>query len=178
MNSNLIGIIATLLVGLGLGYLLFSGGGMLGGTNMGGANMGGANMGGATGGGAMGGGAMGGGAMGGGAMGDGANMGGGAMGGDHAQMMQQPAGAANAATTAFQAANQKMHMDMAIVFTGDADVDFVTGMIPHHQGAIDMAKVVIEHGHDAQINKLAEGIIAAQESEIAFMKDWLAKNKH
>lgn len=147
MNSNLIGIIAALLVGLGLGYLLFSGGGMMGGSNMGGANMGGA-------------------------MGDGANM------GDHSQMMQQPSGAANEATKAFQAANQKMHMAMAIAFTGDADVDFVTGMIPHHQGAIDMAKVVIEHGHDAQIKKLGEDIIAAQESEIAFMKDWLVKNKH
>ena len=80
------------------------------------------------------------------------------------------------ATEAYRAANMAMHEAMDIDFTGDADVDFVRGMIAHHQGAIDMAKVVIEHGQDPEIRKLAEGIIAAQEGEIAFMKDWLAKH--
>eukprot|EP01035_Chromulina_nebulosa_P040156 gene40155-54291_t len=47
---------------------------------------------------------------------------------------------ASAATTAYKAANTKMHKDMDIAFTGDADADFVRGMIPHHQGAIDMAR--------------------------------------
>jgi hypothetical protein len=154
----MIGIVVALVVGLGLGYFLFSGGGMMGGSNVGASNMGASNMGEAK--------------------HDGDTMADGMAAGDHSQMMQQPSGVANDATAAFQAANQKMHTDMAITFTGDADVDFVTGMIPHHQGAIDMAKVVIQHGHDAQIKKLGEDIIAAQESEIAFMKDWLAKNKH
>lgn len=81
-----------------------------------------------------------------------------------------------AATEAYRAANMAMHQAMDIDFTGNADVDFVRGMIAHHQGAIDMAKVVIEHGTDPEIRKLAEGIIAAQEGEIAFMQDWLAKN--
>ncbi|MGL5733219.1 MAG: CopM family metallochaperone [Beijerinckiaceae bacterium] len=82
---------------------------------------------------------------------------------------------ASPSTKAFEAANEKMHKDMAIKFSGDADVDFVKGMIPHHQGAIDMAKVVLAHGKDAQIRKLAEEIIKAQEIEIAMMRDWLKK---
>jgi len=91
---------------------------------------------------------------------------------------QQPApkGDTGPASTAYAAANAKMHAAMDITFTGDADVDFVNGMIAHHQGAIDMAKIVIEHGKDADIRKLAEEIVAAQEGEIALMRDWLAKH--
>ncbi|WP_421591859.1 CopM family metallochaperone [Shinella sp. M27] len=79
-------------------------------------------------------------------------------------------------TQAFIDANAKMHAAMAIDFTGNADVDFVRGMIAHHQGAIDMAKVELEHGKDADIRKLAQDVITAQEGEIAMMKEWLAKN--
>lgn len=57
--------------------------------------------------------------------------------------------------------------------TGDADIDFVQGMIPHHQGAIDMATILLQNGHDPQIRKLAADIVKAQESEIAMMKSWL-----
>lgn len=75
-------------------------------------------------------------------------------------------------------AMKTMHEGMtAVKPTGDADVDFVAGMIPHHQGAIDMAKVVLEKGKDPEIKKLAEGIVKAQESEIKLMKDWLAAHK-
>lgn len=89
-----------------------------------------------------------------------------------------PAAAASdsAATTAYKAANTKMHKDMDIAFTGDADADFVRGMIPHHQGAIDMAKVMLAHGKDPELKKLATGIIADQEKEIAMMREWLKKN--
>ncbi|MGL4974510.1 MAG: CopM family metallochaperone [Bosea sp. (in: a-proteobacteria)] len=80
------------------------------------------------------------------------------------------------ATKAYQAANDKMHKDMAIAFSGNADVDFVKGMIPHHQGAVDMAKVVLAHGKDPELRKLATEIIAAQDKEIAFMQAWLKKN--
>lgn len=80
---------------------------------------------------------------------------------------------ASASTPAYEAANAKMHRDMAIQFSGDADRDFLAGMIPHHQGAIDMAEVVLKHGKDARVRKLAKGVIAAQQREIAQMKAWL-----
>lgn len=79
-------------------------------------------------------------------------------------------------TQAFMAVNDAMHRDMAIEFTGKADVDFVRGMIPHHQGAVDMARVLLDHGTDPELRAFAESIIAAQEAEIAFMNAWLAKN--
>ncbi len=85
-------------------------------------------------------------------------------------------GMENASTMAFMEANMKMHAAMEIDYTGNADVDFIRGMIAHHQGAIDMARVVLDHGQDPEVKKLAQGIIAAQEGEIKWMQDWLAKN--
>lgn len=77
------------------------------------------------------------------------------------------------ATKAFKAANTKMHTGMEIKFSNDVDVDFVKGMIPHHQGAIDMAEVQLKYGKDAQTRKWAEEIITAQKREIAEMQAWL-----
>lgn len=86
------------------------------------------------------------------------------------------ASASTASSTAgLQAANKKMHEAMNIPFTGNADVDFVKGMIPHHQGAIDMAKTVLAYGKDPKIKRLAQEIIKAQQSEIALMQAWLKK---
>ena len=99
------------------------------------------------------------------------------MSGDHTgHAMTQPGAGDSPSTAAYIAANDIMHRDMAITFTGDADIDFVRGMIAHHQGAIDMAKVELAYGDDPAIRKLAEAIIAAQEQEIAFMRDWLAEH--
>jgi uncharacterized protein (DUF305 family) len=87
--------------------------------------------------------------------------------------MQHDMPMASGASAAFMAANAKMHKAMSIKMTGDADVDFVRGMIAHHQGAIDMAKVELQYGKDEQIRTLAKGIITAQEGEITMMKAWL-----
>ena len=68
----------------------------------------------------------------------------------------------------------KMMADMMVPYTGDPAIDFARGMIPHHQAAIDMAKIQLEFGKDPEMRKLAEAIIAAQESEIATLKAFLA----
>ena len=97
-------------------------------------------------------------------------------GGQHGGMSAQPKGDTGPSSLAFHGINMKMHGAMDIAFTGNADVDFVKGMIPHHAGAVDMAKVVIAFGKDLDVKKLAESIIKAQETEIAQMQDWLKKN--
>ncbi len=84
----------------------------------------------------------------------------------------------NPAVVAYKAANDRMHEDMSMSFTGDPDVDFAKGMIPHHEGAIAMADIVLEYGEDPEIRQLAEDIIAAQESEIAFLREWLEQQGH
>jgi len=80
-----------------------------------------------------------------------------------------------AAEAGYRKAMDDMHAAMgSMTYTGDADIDFVVGMIPHHQAAIDMAKVQLEHGKDPEIRKLSEAIITAQEAEIAQMRAYLA----
>ena len=86
----------------------------------------------------------------------------------------QVSGVMTPASMAFAEAEADMMTSMAITYTGDADVDFITGMIPHHQGAVEMAKILLQYGTDPEVKALAEAIIAAQETEIAWMTEWLA----
>jgi uncharacterized protein (DUF305 family) len=74
-------------------------------------------------------------------------------------------------------AHETMVKEMgAVKASGNPDVDFVRMMIPHHQGAIDMAEVELKYGKDESRKKLAREIIEAQTREIAEMKEWLKKN--
>jgi uncharacterized protein (DUF305 family) len=84
--------------------------------------------------------------------------------------------AATPADKAFAASMKTMMTSMNVKPTGKPDEDFALMMIPHHQGAIDMAKVELQYGTDPELRQLATDIVAAQEKEIAQMKAWLEKN--
>jgi uncharacterized protein (DUF305 family) len=81
------------------------------------------------------------------------------------------------ATKAYMEAMKKMDGPMMQgVQAGDPDVAFVQAMIPHHQGAIDMARAVLQFGKDDEVKVWANEIITAQESEIAKMQEWLKQH--
>jgi len=64
----------------------------------------------------------------------------------------------------------RMHVAMNVPFSGDADRDFARMMIPHHQGAIDMALVELRYGKDERLRRLAQEIVVEQQQEIALMR--------
>jgi uncharacterized protein (DUF305 family) len=95
----------------------------------------------------------------------------------HAPMLVAGAasmGSTSAAESAFLQENaramSRMMAAMAIKPSGDVDRDFVAAMIPHHQGAIDMAQAVLRHGRNEQLRRIAQEIIVDQTQEIAAMR--------
>ena len=93
--------------------------------------------------------------------------------------MMAPDSNDSASTRGYKAAMMKRMEDMPMMkFTGDADLDFMIHMRSHNQGAVDMAKVVLANGKDAEVKKLAQDIVTSQEKEIGTINAWLkAKGK-
>ena len=102
-------------------------------------------------------------------------MAGGVLGGG----MMMRAGHAETAPGGFDAmmaqSMARMHADMAVSPSGDPDRDFAAMMIPHHQGAIEMAKAELAYGRDPVLRRLAQGIIVEQTQEIEVMRRALAE---
>lgn len=93
------------------------------------------------------------------------------MAGDMAMNMSHEMDAAHSDLMAGMDVTNKQMMDGMMV--EDIDVAFVCGMIPHHQGAINMAKAELEHGDNQWAKDMAQKVIDAQEAEIAEMVEWL-----
>ncbi len=86
------------------------------------------------------------------------------------------AGSQTPADRDFAKADAAMMKNMDVKPSGNPDKDFADMMLPHHQGAIDMAKVELQYGKDPMLRKLAADIVKAQETEITEMRAWLGKH--
>jgi uncharacterized protein (DUF305 family) len=101
---------------------------------------------------------------------------------DHGSMSDKEMGSMkhdpkdNASTKEFKAADMAMMKDMDVPYTGDPDVDFRTHMIPHHKGAVAMAKVALRHAKDPATKAMAQKVVDDQEKEVGEMEAWLKKN--
>ncbi|KMO17706.1 CopM family metallochaperone [Methylobacterium platani] len=101
---------------------------------------------------------------------------------DHGPMSGQGMGAMkpdptdNAATREFKAADRAMMKDMDVAYTGDPDVDFRTHMIPHHAGAVAMARVALRYARDPATRAMARKIVDDQTAEISDMEAWLKRH--
>lgn len=81
-------------------------------------------------------------------------------------------------TKEYMNAMNQMHKSMMKgIESSDPDIAFAEGMIPHHEGAMEMAKIELKYGKDSELRKLAQEIINAQDKEVVFMEAWLQKKK-
>jgi uncharacterized protein (DUF305 family) len=92
----------------------------------------------------------------------------------HGGMMHGP-GAGTPASRGYMAAMERMSRDMNMPMSGNADRDFAAMMIPHHQSAIDMARVALEQARDPEVRTLAEAVIREQEREIVQLRGILQR---
>ena len=98
---------------------------------------------------------------------------------DHGHMSGKDMGAMkpdpkdNDATREFKAADKAMMKDMDVAYTGNPDIDFRTHMIPHHKGAVAMARVALKYAKDPVTKAMAQKIIDDQTTEISDMEAWL-----
>jgi hypothetical protein len=85
---------------------------------------------------------------------------------------QDKSGMAPADMAMMQGMARMQHEMAAAPMTGEPDRDFVAMMLPHHQGAVSMAKVELQYGHDPRLRALARDVITAQDREIVQMRAW------
>ncbi|KKW66837.1 hypothetical protein AAV94_13955 [Lampropedia cohaerens] len=84
-------------------------------------------------------------------------------------------GVAQSSREAYAQSMGRMHDAMMDgIAHDDADVAFAAGMLAHHEGAVEMARIQLEHGQDETLRELAQAIITAQEAEIRVLRAWLA----
>ncbi len=76
---------------------------------------------------------------------------------------------------AMRGSMERMHAAMMVAPRGDPDRDFAAMMIPHHQGAVDMAEAELKYGKNERLRRLAQGIIVEQRQEIMVMQGILAE---
>jgi uncharacterized protein (DUF305 family) len=92
-------------------------------------------------------------------------------------MPMPQAGKTTAADKALQDSMSGMMTSMNAPLSGNADRDFAAMMLPHHEGAVAMAKVELQYGHDPELRRLATDIVDSQAKEIDFMQKWLAAHQ-
>lgn len=97
-------------------------------------------------------------------------------GGSSASAMDHSAHGSATSANIYASAMTKMHTSMTMAASGNSDVDFMRGMIPHHQGAIDMARIALANSSDPVVRKLATEIVEAQKTEISLMQQWLSNH--
>lgn len=93
------------------------------------------------------------------------------------EMMRSMESARTPAAKAYAQAMDKMHKDMAIEFSDNVGADFARAMIPHHQGALNMAQVALQYAQDDEIRRIAQKTIDDQTKDIKELRSWLERHQ-